>query len=474
MTGSGVRIGLLPLYLALYDTASPEVRPRINGIYAQMADSLRDHGMDPVCVPICRVEEEFRTAVDTFEREEVCAVVTIHLAYSPSLQSIEALCRIRVPLIVLDTTVTADFGSGTEPDEIMYNHGIHGVQDMCNLLLRRGKKFFLEAGHFEQSDVLSRVGKLCMAASAAQRMRSARVGIVGQPFDGMGDFQIPFEELKDCIGMTVVPFPGERGGIIGNDQPEAILAQSRINAEMERDLRDFEPISYDRNIHDRTVRAGLRLRDWIAEEKLTAFTVNFLAITRNSGFECVPFLEAGRQMAEGIGYAGEGDVLTAALIGALASIHPQTTFTEMFCPDWQGNTLFLSHMGEMNLRIAAGRPRLMEMDFPYTDAKNPMVAYGRYMPGIAVLVNLAPSAGGRFTLILSRVEVLDVKSEDKMADSIHGWIRPALPIAAFLKEYSLAGGTHHLAMVYGDVLDDLVPFGEMMGFDVKVIGRTRP
>lgn len=78
--------------------------------------------------------------------------------YSPSLQSIDALCRLHVPIIVLDTTETVSFDSMTDPVEIMYNHGIHGVQDMCNLLLRRGKKFFIEAGHFEQSDVIARVG----------------------------------------------------------------------------------------------------------------------------------------------------------------------------------------------------------------------------------------------------------------------------------------------------------------------------
>src|SRR5450756_1591341 len=144
---TGFKIGLLPLYLELYDTACPEIRARINEIYDRIAGKLPEAGMDPVCVPVCRVKEEFQSAVDTFEQEDVCAVVTIHLAYSPSLESIDALCRIRVLLMVLETTDTAIFDSKTDPVEIMYNHGIHGVQDMCNLLLRRKKKFFIEAGH---------------------------------------------------------------------------------------------------------------------------------------------------------------------------------------------------------------------------------------------------------------------------------------------------------------------------------------
>jgi hypothetical protein len=54
------KVGLLPLYLELYDTACPEVRPRINEIYAKITDKLQACGIDLVCAPICRVKEEFQ------------------------------------------------------------------------------------------------------------------------------------------------------------------------------------------------------------------------------------------------------------------------------------------------------------------------------------------------------------------------------------------------------------------------------
>jgi L-arabinose isomerase len=458
------KVGLLPFYLELYDVASPEVRPHIDEIYTQITGKLRESGIDLICAPVCRVKEEFNAAVELFELEDVCAVITLHLAYSPSLQSIDALCRIQVPIIVLDTTEAYAFDSSTSPDEIMYNHGIHGVQDMCNLLLRRGKKFYMEAGHFEHSDVIARVSTLCRAAVAAARMRHAKVGIVGQPFEGMGDFIVPFDELKRTLGLTVIEFSQADRKLY-----PGLVTQTDIEAEMEEDLRRFDGAGVNKEANARTTKAGLMLRRWIEDKELTAFTVNFMAIIRDSGFDCMPFLEACKQMASGVGYAGEGDVLTAALVGALASVYPSTTFTEMFCPDWRGNSIFLSHMGEMNINSTAEKPRLVEKDFPYTEAMNPVVAYGRYKPGKAVLVNLAPMAGGRYCLLLCAVEVLDVEGEDRMADSIHGWFRPGLPIASFLKQYSMAGGTHHLAMVYGDVLEELIPFGQMLGFDVKII-----
>ncbi|MFN2352849.1 MAG: hypothetical protein ABR497_12990, partial [Kiritimatiellia bacterium] len=98
-------------------------------------------------LPVCRVAPEFRRAVRACEQAGVDALVTLHLAYSPSLESVAALTATELPIIVLDTTPDWNFGPSQAPAAIMANHGIHGVQDMCNLLLRHGKKFQIEAGH---------------------------------------------------------------------------------------------------------------------------------------------------------------------------------------------------------------------------------------------------------------------------------------------------------------------------------------
>jgi len=174
-------------------------------------------------------------------------------------------------------------------------------------------------------------------------------------------------------------------------------------------------------------------------------------------------------MARGIGYAGEGDILTAAFVGALASVYPQTTFTEMFCPDWEGDQIYISHMGEMNISLAASTPTLVEMPFPFTDVGNPAMAVARFRAGEAVLVNLAPSRDDSYSLIIAPIVMQDVEGTDRMADSIHGWFKPALPIDKFLAEYSRWGGTHHSALVYGDVAEEIENWGKLMKWNVVVL-----
>ena len=44
-----------------------------------------------------------------------------------------------------------------------------------------------------------------------------------------------------------------------------------------------------------------------------------------------------------------------------------------------------------------------------------------------------------------------------------------MPIADFLAEYSCLGGTHHSALVYGDVAEHIVRFGELMDWYTVVL-----
>jgi L-arabinose isomerase len=204
-------------------------------------------------------------------------------------------------------------------------------------------------------------------------------------------------------------------------------------------------------------------------EKLTAFTINFMAVDQSMGLPTMPFLEASKAMARGIGYAGEGDVLTAALVGSLASVYPETSFTEMFCPDWKGNQIFLSHMGEMNYKLAAKPPVLIEMPFSFCGVENPAALAGRFRTGEAVLVNLSPAPDHGYTLIVASVAMQDVSGADNMVDCIRGWFKPSLPIADFLAEFSRAGGTHHSALVYGNVTDEIVRWGKLMQWKTVIL-----
>ncbi|MCJ7473420.1 MAG: hypothetical protein MUP02_11595, partial [Actinobacteria bacterium] len=183
----------------------------------------------------------------------------------------------------------------------------------------------------------------------------------------------------------------------------------------------------------------------------------------------IPFLEASKKLAEGTGYAGEGDILTSSLTHSIMKSYPEATFTEMFCPDWKNNSIFISHIGEGNYNLINGRPRLISKKYALVDFKDVVVAVGGLKPGKACMVDIAPGPDNTFGLIIIEGEMLEIKGKDNLNATIHGWFKPGNDINKVLSEYSKAGGTHHKILVYGDAVSNISGFGEMMGWKVTIL-----
>jgi len=455
-------IGLLPFYLKLYDDVAPSMHEAIESFYLHIADLLRKKGITVETTQICRLEQEFQSAVDAFSKENVQAIVTLHLAYSPSLESIKPLLSTEIPLIILNTTPDFPFGPTQLPERISFNHGIHGVQDMCSMLVRNNRQFYIESGHWEESDVIDRVIDRIRGIAAAESFKGSKIRILGEPFAGMGDFQIEPTALKEEYGIETITF--------GKDQGSTPMEAIRS---VDDEISYYETFADISDVPDDIMRANAEvtqlLRVWAEKESLDGFTCNFLSVTTKSPIKRVPFLFAAVGMYEGIGYAGEGDILTAALVGSLLKLNAKSTFTEIFCPDWESNQLFLSHMGEINPRICPKTAKMQAKEYNFSDALPPVFSTGQCMKGDAFLVNLIPLSTKSFRLLICPVKVIG-SDKTEFSSSVHGWIQSTLPISDFLSEYSKLGGTHHSGLIYDERIETLKTFGEQLGWDVKVIG----
>jgi L-arabinose isomerase len=481
------RVGLMPLYMKLYDDFLPDLLPQLQPWLESIATGLEAEGLTVVRGGVCRVADQFQQVLREFAAEDVDLVVTLHLAYSLSLESVDALAAAGRPILMLDTTIDDTFDQDVDPEQILLNHGIHGVQDLACMLGRRRVPVEIVAGHATGSDVLHRAAEMARAALAARRLTGQRVLRIGPPFAGMGDFAVDPEQLREALGMEV-----EQLQPAALDEGARKVSAEEIDTELRRDAARYD-IHAAADVHRRSVRVGLALRRTLEAGGYDAFSMNFLAFDSADGaVDTVPFLEASKAMARGIGYAGEGDVLTAALVAALATAVGPTTFTEIFCPDWKGGTLFLSHMGEINPEVAATRPSIEQREFPWTATRSPAILACCPAPGPAVLVNLAPRADAALRLIIAPVEVLGDATRPAMRELVRGWIRPlvgaergasrfgsaATPDSAstrrralewFLEQYSRLGGTHHSALVLGDHTEALAAMARFAGIEAVVM-----
>ncbi len=460
------RVGFLPLYIKLYDDANgPSYRAPMERYMNACISMLESQGIEVIKADeVCRIAPEFEAAVEKFNTEDVDAVITMHLAYSPSLESIQSLLKLKSPIVVFDSTPDYELIKAAAYEaRIGANHGIHGVQDMCSLLNRYGKDYYICAGHALHSEVIAELAGVCRAATVRKAYQSMKVGSVGGSFVGMGDFLISDERYKNEIGAQVSYMTPDLAA-----EYLAKVTDEEIRAEIASDEENYDVQVNNREAYQAATKAGLAIRKWMKDKDLGSVSVNFLTLDQY-GLPKMPFVECCKVLERGQGYAGEGDVLTAGLVGALHAVYPNTTFTEMFCPDWEQNVILLSHMGESNPRLAQWTPRVRDCKFNYNSCGDTVSMYTCIRPGKVSIINLAPMEK-HFRMIICPGELLNEGlCNGAYARSNQGWFKPNKAIPAFLKEYSLHGGTHHSAMVFDVDVEELKTFGQMMGFEVVII-----
>ena len=146
------------------------------------------------------------------------------------------------------------------------------------------------------------------------------------------------------------------------------------------------------------------------------FSFHFDSIGGDGRFEQLPLLAASDLMADGYGYAAEGDTNTASLMCAAQAMIGDAHFSEMYAMDWELDSVLISHMGEGNWRIArTDRPvRLIDRPLGIGGLDNPPTPVFSAAPGPATTAALVPIEGEYYRLLVGRGEVLDTPELPKV------------------------------------------------------------
>ena len=190
---------------------------------------------------------------------------------------------------------------------LLQNHVTQGTQDLTNVLLRNGKVFGLESGHYKDKLALAKLEEWLRAAGAYRFTRNCRVGRLGKAFEGMGDFAVDENEMRNKWGAETIQLSIDRFVELFEN-----VKDSETNKLLKHDRALFDVNSeVAEDIHRLSLKLEIAMRQFIQENNLDAFTMNFLELINK--VPTMPFLGINKLIGEGMGYAGEGDILTAAL-----------------------------------------------------------------------------------------------------------------------------------------------------------------
>jgi L-arabinose isomerase len=204
------------------------------------------------------------------------------------------------------------------------------------------------------------------------------------------------------------------------------------------------------------------------EGGFNAFTTNFEDL---GGLRQLPGLAPQRLMADGYGFAGEGDWKTAALGRILKSMAGTAPGGTSFMEDYTyhlgpGEPKILgAHMLEVCPSIAGGKPTLEIHPLSIGGREDPVRLVFRGQPGPGFVVGLL-DLGDRFRLVANDVEVIEPDEPmPKLPVACAVW-KPAPSLATSAEAWLLAGGPHHTVLSTAVDVESLHDFATILGVEL--------
>jgi L-arabinose isomerase len=362
------------------------------------------------------------------------------------MRTVRALLDTPVPLLLANIQPERSITAAWDMSDLTYNQGIHGAQDQANAILRAGIAFSVITGEW-QSDRFERAFEdWARAAQAVTKLKRTTIALLGYPMNGMGDIRYDPPALLRRLGPTIVS--EDLGALFTRMEG---VADADVDALLARHAELFDVASdLPRERHAYAARMELAIRGLLEEHGHQGFSFHFDSIGGDGRFEQLPLLAASDLMADGYGFAAEGDTNTASLMCAAQTMIGDAHFSEMYAMDWELDSVLISHMGEGNWKVARkDRPvRLIDRELGIGHLDNPPTPVFSAEPGVATTAALVALEGEFYRLIVGRGEVLDTPELPKV-EMHYFHFRPEAGMEAFMDRWLQFGGPHHFVTVLG-------------------------
>ena len=439
------RIGILGIMQDLYDDFIPDIAARQLGYAREIADHLADVAEFIPSDPI-KYREEAEHWMREFENGNLDGVMVVMLTYGPAMRVARLLAESRLPILLANIQPEPNVTPAWDMADMTYNQGVHGAQDTANAMVRAGRAFAVLTDDWRSERFRGDVGRWARAAAAVTAWKSLRVAIFGYAMNDMGDIRVDESALIRSLGPEILAVAqGDlyRGMLkVTREQIDEVIAFEDERFEIDPALSAEERADH--------ARMQVAIKHILDGGGYGAYTAHFDAIGEDGRFARLPLAAASTLMAQGYGYAAEGDVLTAAMVSAGHVLIGDAHFTEMYAMDFPTDSVLMSHMGEGNWKIArADRPvKLIKRPLGIGHLDDPPTFLFQYQPGPATLATLVSLGGERFRMVVAEGENLDSPPLPAL-EMPYGQFRPSSGLRTCLNGWLAAGGPHHEVMNLG-------------------------
>ncbi|HBM5814045.1 TPA: L-arabinose isomerase [Enterococcus faecium] len=441
----------------------------------EMVDELNENGQLPYPIRL----QELAVTADTITkimkevnyREEVAGVITWMHTFSPAKMWIRGTKLLQKPLLHLATQYNESIPWKTiDMDFMNLNQSAHGDLEYGFINARLNKQNKIVVGYWKRPEIQKEIADWMDVAVAYNESFGIKVARFGDNMRNVGVTEGDKVEAQIQFGWTVDYFGiGDLVQVIDRVSDEEVDQLFEEYKELYTfDYGDYEEKTWEEHVKVQA-QQEIGIRRFLEEGGYNAFTTNFEDLY---GMKQLPGLAVQRLMAEGYGFAGEGDWKTAAIDRLLKIMArgKDTGFMEDYTYELASGqeAILESHMMEVDPTLAATKPRIVVSPLSMGDREDPARLVFDGKAGEGVVVSMA-DFGTHYKLLINEVEAFEPtteapnlpvarvlwKTKPNFHEGVHSWIQ--------------AGGGHHTVVSLNLTTDQIETWAKLVELETVVI-----
>lgn len=447
----------------------------------EIVQALNADGRIPVTIvykPVATTPDEMLAVCREANATPNCiGVIAWMHTFSPAKNWIAGLAALQKPLAHLHTQYNRDIPwADIDMDFMNLNQAAHGDREFGFIVSRMRINRKVVVGHWQDADVQTQLATWTRAAVGLHEARNLEVARFGDNMRSVAVTEGDKVEAKIRLGFTVDGYGV--GDLVDYTQAVTDADISDLVRVYEEQYAVADSLRAGGSRHDsvrEAARIEIGLRRFLEAGGFNAFSTTFEDL---HGLAQLPGLAVQRLMADGYGFAGEGDWKTAALVRIMkvmaAGMEGGTSFMEDYTYhfDPSGMKVLGAHMLEVCPSIAGGPVTLDVQPLSIGGKADPARLIFNTRPGPAINASIM-DMGNRFRMVVNEVDVVPPDAPlPRLPVARALWIpRPNLKVAAAAWIY--AGGAHHTGFSLALNSEHLSDFAEMLGIEfLRIDGAT--
>lgn len=341
-----------------------------------------------------------------------------------------------------------------------------GINLAGHALRLRNRAYDYAYAPADDKEAIDKVRNLAMAGYLRRRIKSARIGVVGEHPEGMDTCHLDEPKLMDLFGLRIHRIGLEDVFSRARTIPETTIAQTRDGLDSRLDnlsTLDQKPLNGTLSVYNALMEISL-------EHNLDGLAVRcwpeFFTEMGCAACGAMSMLSDGFGMKAPLPCSCEADINGTLTQLILQTVADAPAFgTDIVGVDQSKDLVAVWHCGLAPLAMAD--PNVQAKGGLHSNRNVPLVMDFPLKPGKVTFARIS-QATGDLRLVLGKGEMISVP---KPFSGTSGTLKLDISAQNFLDSLLFEGLEHHISIVYGDYIALLKAFAKLINLPVFIMSK---